>query len=278
MNNKEKYYKYKAKYLNLKYDLHNNNLNFTQQQIGGKIFQKKQIFYIVATVSQAKLKKITKEITDTILGKNIKPYRDPHVTLFNLIINTENTDSIIFQNENFYNQIKNIYAETIADRNNPLILEAIPFPRDFNFSGFRPRHFIKNYEPLNSHKILDFRERIFSLIETMLGKAKIKNYIDLSGAKYQIYSFGGQELFAESRYYEVWKPHINFLNEFDIQKHNPSLYQELNQYHSSSEKVDVLVDLIKHIPQEIYNLINMATQMRNITYALDHSLQKKLKT
>jgi len=212
------------------------------------------------------------------LGKNIKPYRDPHVTLFNLIINTENTDSTIFQNENFYNQIKNIYAETIADRNNPLILEAIPFPRDFNFSGFRPRHFIKNYEPLNSHKILDFRERIFSLIETMLGKAKIKNYIDLSGAKYQIYSFGGQELFAESRYYEVWKPHINFLNEFDIQKHNPSLYQELNQYHSSSEKVDVLVDLIKHIPQEIYNLINMATQMRNITYALDHSLQKKLKT
>lgn len=278
MNYKEKYYKYKVKYLNLKYKLYNNNLNFTQQQIGGKLFQKKQILYIVATVSQPKLKEITKEITDTILGENIKPYSAPHITLFNLIINAENTDNSIFQKENFYNQIKNIYAQTIADRNNPLILKGTPFPRDFSFSGFRPRHFIKNYEQLDSQKILDFRERIFSLIESVLGKSKIKNYIDNTGGKYHIYSFGGQELFAESRYYDVWKPHINFLNEFDIQKDNPNLYQELNQYHSSIEKVDILVNKIKHIPQEIYNYINMGTQMRNITYALDHLLQKKFKT
>lgn len=178
----------------------------------------------------------------------------------------------------FYNQIKKIYVDTIADQNEPLILEAIPFPKDFSFSGFRPRHFIKNYKQLNSHKIHDFRDRIFNLIETRLGLPKIKKIIDNNGAKYNIYSFNGQELFAESKYYEKWKPHINFLNEFDIQKHNPQLYQELSKYYSNKEKVDVLVDKIKHIPQGIFNNINMATQMRNITYALDRILQIKFKT
>lgn len=91
MDYKTKYYKYKAKYLDLQQQL--------QSQFGGKIFEKKQILYIVATISQAKIKKITKEITDTILGKNIKPYREPHITLFNLIINANNTDNIIFQDK-----------------------------------------------------------------------------------------------------------------------------------------------------------------------------------
>jgi hypothetical protein len=30
-------------------------------------------------------------------------------------------------------------------------------------------------------------------------------------------------------------------------------------------------------PLEIYNEINMGTQMKNITYAIDHLLQKKFK-
>lgn len=151
MDYKLKYYKYKTKYLELK-------LNSLIGR-GGKIFQQKQILYIVATISQPKLKKITKEITDTILGPNIKPYRAPHVTLFNLIVNAENDDNIIFQDERFYNKIIDIYAETIADRDNPLILSAKPFPRDYSFSGFKPRHFIKNYKPLDPDKIQIFRER-----------------------------------------------------------------------------------------------------------------------
>ena len=267
MDYKMKYYKYKAKYLNLKQQ---------QSQIGGKIFQKKQILYIVATISQPKLKKITKEITDTIIGKNIKPYRAPHITLFNLIINAENDDNIIFQDENFYNQIKNIYLQTIADRNNPLILIAKPFPKDFTFPGYKPRYFLKNYKPLDPQKILDFRQGIFDLIETTLGKPKINVYYENNGAKYYIYSYHGKELFAESSYYDVWKPHINFLNDFDIQKHNLDLYQKLNQYYGG-EKVDVLVNKINHVSLDIYNEINMATQMRNITYAIDHLLQKKFK-
>lgn len=273
MNYKEKYYKYKTKYLELK--KHNNPDDI--KQIGGKIFKKVQILYIVATISQAKLKRITKEITDTILGKNIKPYRDPHITLFNLIINAENSDNIIFQNEDFYNQIKKIYSETIADKNNPLILKAVPFPRDFSFSGFRPRYFIKNYKQSNPEKILDFRKRIFNLIETILGKPEIKKYIDKNGSKYSVYSFGGKELFAESTYYNFWKPHINFLNEFDIQKNNPDLYQELNKYRSGIEKVDVLANKIKYVPLGIYDEINMFIQMINITYAIDRILQIKLK-
>ena len=294
---KVKYYKYKAKYLNLKQQQ-------LQVQIGGKVFQKKQILYIVATISQRKLKKITKEITDTIIGKNIKPYRAPHITLFNLIINAENEDNMIFQDEKFYNQIKNIYDETMVDRNDPLILEAKPFPKDWTLPGYRPRYFLKNYKPLDRQKILDFRERIFDLIETFLGKPKINDYYDKWGSKYYIYSYHGKELFAESSYYDKWKqefqmckstfessviqdknrcaisswkPHLNFLNDFDIQKHNPDLYEKLNQYYYRNDKVDMLVNKINHLPLEIYNEINMATQMRKITYAIDHILQKKFK-
>jgi len=265
-NYKTKYLKYKSKYLALQQQL----------QTGGKIFQKSQILYIVATISQAKLKKITKEITDIIIGKNIKPYRAPHITLFNLIINAENDDSIIFQDEKFYNQIKKIYKETIVDHNNPLILRAKPFPKDFTFPGYRPKYFLKNYKPLNKQKILDFRQRIFKLIETFLGKPKISVYTDDKGATYYIYSYHGKELFAESSYYDFWKSHLNFLNDFDIQKHNPDLYDRLNKYYSN-DKVDVLTKEINHLPLEFYDEINMATQMRAITYAIDHLLEIKLK-
>lgn len=262
-----KYHKYKAKYLNLKQQL----------QTGGKLFPKKQILYIVATISQPKLKKITKKITDKIIGKNIKPYRAPHITLFNILINAENDDSIIFQDEDFYDQIKNIYEETMADRNNPSILETKPFPKDFSFPGFMPRYFIKNYKALDPQKILDFREKIFKLIETFLGKPTIDDYIDSRGAKYYIYSYHGKELFAESSYYDTWHPHLDFLNSFDIQKHNPKLYNELNKHYYGRDKVKVLLNKISHIPQDYLNEINMATQMRKVTYAIDHILQKKFK-
>jgi hypothetical protein len=268
MDYKMKYYKYKSKYLALQKQ---------QLQIGGKIFQKKQILYIVATISQPKLKKITKQITDKLLGKNIKPYRAPHITLFNLIINSENDDNIIFQDENFYNQIKNIYDETIADKNNPLILSAKSPPYDFTFPGFMPRYFLKNYKSLDPQKILDFRQKIFKLIESFLGKAKIKVYFDDRGSGYYIYSYHGKKLFAESKYYDKWRPHLDFLNSFDIQKHNPHLHEKLNKYYYGRDKAEVLVNEIKDIPQEIYEEINMATQMKNITYAIDHLLQKKFK-
>lgn len=253
-----KYYRYKAKYLNLQRKL----------QLGGKLFQQKQILYIVATISESKLKKITKKITDTILGRNIKPYRAPHITLFNILINEDNDDNRIFQDKNFYNHVKKNYEDTIANPNDPLILEAKPYPRDFSFSGYRPRHFLRNYEPLERQKILDFRQSIFDLIEEKLGKPNIRVYWDNSKTKYYIYSYNGEELFAESSYYDEWQPHINFLNEFDIQKHNPELYEELNEYYYGRDKVNVLVDKINNISQEIYNEINMATQMQNITYAI----------
>ncbi|XWV26359.1 hypothetical protein QJ857_gp0714 [Tupanvirus soda lake] len=284
-----KYNKYKAKYLNLKKQLQQSvqqqsgyskpnhiDVNPIPSMKGGKIFQKKQILYIVATISQPKLKKIAKQITDTIIGKNIKPYRSPHITLFNLVINTENDESGIFQDENFYDQIKDIYAEIITDQNDPLVLEAKPFPRDYSFPGFMPRYFIKNYKAHDPQKILDFRNKIFKLIETYLGKATINEYIDNHDMKYYIYSYHGNELFAESSYYDKWKPHLDFLNSFDIQKHNPKLYDELDQ-HYGSDKVDVLVNKISHIPHKYLNEINMATQMRNITYAIDHVLQVKFK-
>lgn len=157
MDYKTKYYKYNAKYLNLK---HRDCMDCTfmekplQDQVGGKLFQKKQKLYIVATISQPKLKKITKEITNIILGKNIKPYRAPHITLLNLIINGENDANVIFQDEKFYNQIKDNYTETIADKSNPLILSAKPFPQDYSFPGFMPKYFIKNYKALDPKKIL----------------------------------------------------------------------------------------------------------------------------
>jgi hypothetical protein len=267
---KWQYYKYKRKYLNLKERL--------QVQAGGKIFQKRQILYIVATISQPKLKAITKEITDTILGNDNEPYRAPHITLFNLVINADNNDSSIFKMKDFYSKIRDIYAETIANDSDPLVLEAIPFPMDFSFVGFRPRHFIRNYEQMDPQKILDFREGILNLIKEKLGKPKIKDLIDLTGAKYHVYSFNGSELFAEYAYYDAWKPHINFLNEFDIEKHNPKLHSELSKYRSGTMKVNVLVDEIKNIPQEIYEVINMARQMRNLTYAIDHLLEKRFKT
>ena len=269
MNYKKKYLKYKSLYLNIKYNNENNPLT---QEGGKKLFQKQEILYIVATISDPKLKKVTKEITYTILNKN-KPYRDPHITLFNLLINTENPNSKIFEDENFYNQIPTIYAEMNKD---PLILESIPFPRDYSFPGFKPKYFLKNYKPLDESKIIKLRKRIFKLIEDRLGKPRIKDYIN-NKSRYYVYSYQGMELFAESRYYDIWKPHINFLNDFDIQKHNPMLYEDIIKHRSSVEKVDVLVDKIKHLPLEIYEYINMGTQMRNITYALDHILQKKFK-
>jgi len=268
MTFREKYYKYKAKYTKLK--------NSLPIQTGSKIFEKKQILYIVATISQSKLKKATKQVTNTILGPDVKPYRAPHITLFHLIINAHNEDNVIFQNKKFYNSVASFYAETIGDYSDPLILQALPVPHDFSFTGYRPRHFIKNYKPMDRHQILDFRQKIFDWITNMLGEPVVEDRTDVTGATYHVHSFGGQELFAESTYYDIWKPHINFLNEFDIQKHNAKLYEELGQYRYGIGKVTVLKDFIRDVPQKIYQDINMATQMRNLTYAVD-KMQKKFK-
>lgn len=269
MDYKQKYHKYKTKYLNLKQEL--------QKQTGGKIFNKKQILYIVATISQPKLKKTTKEITDTIIGKNIKPYRAPHITVLNLTINSENEDSRLFVDEKFYNKTKDIYAATIANKDDPLILKTKPFPKGFTLPGYRPRYFLKNYKPVDPQQILNFRAKIFDLINSFMGKPKIVEYTADNGARYYIYSYHGRELFAESSYYDTWKPHINFLNDFDIEKHNPDLYKEINKIYGYS-KVNVLLDQIKDIPQEIYDEIDMSRQMRNMTYAIDHVIQVKFKT
>jgi hypothetical protein len=252
-------------------------LNLRNQALtGGKIFHKKQNLYIVATVSQRALKHICKEITDTIIGHNIKPYRSPHITLFNLIINPEHPDHVIFQDKKFYNKIKDIYAKTIADKNDPLILEALPAPRDYGFPGFWPKYFIKNYRQTNRQKILDFRQMVFALITKMIPGLKIKDSIDTNQVNYHVYLVDGQELFAESSYYDTWKPHLDFLNDQDIRRHNPALYQELDEHRSKDEKINILLDKINYISDTLTD-INMSTQMRNITYAVDHVLQKKFK-
>src|SRR5438105_55163 len=77
---------------------------------------------------------------------NIKTTRVPHITIFNLIINSENPDSNIFYDKKFYNQIKGIYQRTIANTHDPLILYTGPFPKNFTFPGFKPRYFLKNYK------------------------------------------------------------------------------------------------------------------------------------
>lgn len=274
MNYRQEYQNNKIAYLSLKYHYHNINLNI---QIGGKLFQKKQMLYIVATISQRKLKHMSKQITDKLLGTNVKPYRVPHITLFNLIINPENPNCIIFQNKNFYNKIKDIYADIIANKNDPLILQSIKGPRAYSFPGFKPKYFLKNYRAQDKQKIIDFRNAIFDLIESILGKLKITKYTANRGATYHMYSFKGQKLFAESTYYDIWKPHLDFLNDFDITKHNPSLQNKLNKYHSNTEKINILLNTIKNIPLEIFDSINMATQMRHLTVAIDHIMTKNFK-
>lgn len=267
MDYKTKYHKYKAKYLEL----------LKRMQTGGKIFKQKQILYIVATISQPKMRQITNELTARLLGPKVKPYRAAHVTVLNLQINAENPDSSLFQNPDFYNRIPDIYADTLANARDPAILFAEPAPRDYSLPGYRPRYFIKNYYIDNADKILAFREKIFGLVQEFLGKPKITETRDTTGAKYYVYSYHGRELFAESSYYDVWKPHLNFMNDFDIEKSNPDLYHQLVKSYTSREKVEILLHEIGDIPLDIYQEINMARQMRKLTYAIDHVMQKKFK-
>src|SRR5205085_2703937 len=103
-----------------------------------------------------------------------------------------------------------------------LILYTGPFPKNFTFPGFKPRYFLKNYKQSDPEKILAFRKNIFDLIESSLSqpndsasKLTMRNYIDNTDTKYHIYYFNGQKLFAESAYYDTWKPHLDFLNDFD---------------------------------------------------------------
>jgi hypothetical protein len=269
---KQKYIKYKTKYLNLK--------RHQGLQIGGKLFDKQQTLYIVATISDPKLKRVAKKITDTIIAKNVKPYRDPHITLFNLTINALNPDSIIFQDPKFYNKIRKVYDKTIGNPEDPLILESYEYPKGFSLSGYRPRHFLKYYRQLNPDKIFDFRDMIYGLLEKRLGrgKATVKDDINITtGAKYHIVSFGKKELFAESLYFDNWKPHLNFLNDFDIDKNNEGLAEDLTRVKSGKEKTDIVLGEIDSINQNVLEYIDMSEQMDNLTYALSQG-RKKLVT
>ena len=264
MNYIKEYNKYKAKYLELKDEMDTQNI-----QTGGKIFDKRQILYIVATISDPELKRVSKRITDKIIAKNVKPYRDPHITLFHLTINADHPDANIFQDPKFYNHVRSIYDKTIADPKDPLILEAQPFPRDFSLPGYKPRYFIKNYKQQNPDKIFDFRNGIFDMLQHELGKSTIRDDIDpATGARYHVHYYKHKKLFAESRYYDTWKPHLDFLNDFDIEKNNYELSKKLNRYRTNREKADVVANEISSIPQQILESIDMSKQMLNITYAL----------
>lgn len=265
-----KYFKYKNKYMKLQNMILNN-------QSGGKIFPKDQILYIVSTITDLKLKKVTKKITDTIIGKNIKPYNAPHITLFHLTINSSNPDSIIFQDPDFYNKIKEMYDSTIANTNDPLILESYDSSKLYSLSGNWPRHFIRNYKQLNPQKIIDFRDKIYEIIEAKLGEPTIKDYVNpKTGGKHKIFSYNNNELFAVSRYYDYWKPHINFFNDFDIKKNNKKLSDKLDKLNKKPEKLNLILDKINHISQDIFSHIDMSKQMKNLTYALKEGREKLL--
>lgn len=257
MDYHHKYLKYRYKYFSL--------INELDDQIGGmKLFYKEQMLYIVATISDRKLKKVAKQITDTIIAKNKKPYRAPHITLYQIFIDGDNPDSKIFHDSKFYRKVKKIYDQTIANKDDPLILESYRYPRDYSLVGRFPGHFIRNYRQINPYKILDFRNGIIGLLEDYLGKASVK---DLD--EYCSYSFHGRELFlVPQQHYQKWNPHLNFLNTFDIDRHNPKLQKKLGKYQYSHEKVQILVDQIENIPQDTLEYIDMGSQMKNMTYAL----------
>lgn len=254
------------------------------QDGGEKIFTNQQILYIVATITDSKLKKQVNRLTNIILGKNNKPYRQPHITLFHLIINSDNPDSDIFQKPSFYNKIAKIYKNTLANSKDSLILKALQFPRDYSLAGYRPRHFIKNYKPVNYQKILDFRNDIYDLIETYLGEeVKITNYQPQNSyVKYKIYSYHkkNKELFAiEHHHYATWKPHLNFLNDFDINSKNEDLSREITRYSTNIERVDILVEEIEYNNIVMDDIIDMSKHMREVTYSVkeDHGEQIVLK-
>lgn len=262
INYHKKYLKYKYKYIVLQNSL---------KQIGGKkIFPIEQMLYIVATITDPKLRKIAKQITDIIIAKNIKPYRDPHITLYQIFINAENPDSSIFQDPSFYNRIKNIYDQTLANPEDPLILESYPPPYDYNLVGRYPGYFIRNYLQTNPSKIFDFHNGLIGLIVSRLGKPSVKEYHDEeTDVKYQIFSFQNRKLFlVPKQHYDRWHPHLDFLNTFDIQKHNQKLAKELEKYYTTEERTNIIVDEITNIPQALLEYIDMAKQMKKITYAL----------
>jgi len=257
---------YKQQYLILKHKYLQSKDN---TQVGGKIFQKDLTLYIVATPTDEQLIHTIKQITDKLIAKNIAPYRAPHITMFQLTLNAENPDIKMFQEKQFYDKIRKIYDRTLANPKESQLLESYQFPRDYSLSGYRPGHFLRNYRQLDPKKILDFRNQIYDLIENILGKPTIKDYENpRTGTGYKIYSYNKQPLFATTNYHlKSWAPHINFLNDFDIQKHNPKLYDKLKTK-SGVNKTNILRYTIRKIPKEALETINMAKQTNGLTLAI----------
>jgi hypothetical protein len=228
---REKYLKYKAKYLELK-------------QLGGaNYFTNNTKLYITAHITSQQLKKAYEERIGILLG-NTKPQFEPHMTLFELDINQEHSAAKLFQEKIFQKVIRIAFDTHLRN------LGLVSNFGSYKILGTGAKDFyVREYEPEDKKAITNFRKEIYNYIQNHPG---VKNYRleeikDTNGKLlYKEFYCDDSNTSMDKPLYRVpiyisgvgvWTPHISIINSDDLLKLKNQDISFYNKNYTDYEKI-----------------------------------------
>lgn len=231
---KQKYEKYKTKYLNI---MKGGAFAFdkTNQHPRGK--GPTINFTILAKIDGNTLDRIN--LRRTQLGLPLK--NDLHITLLSFQVNDGHPNSNIFKSKEFADHIAsafNIHVKGSGVQLSSVVTDPITQTKKGAHQVLGRKgseYFARIYElePQYHTAISNFRREVYNFINIKLGQPT--HFTERRGSgvdidEFEIYSYGGQELYAINRkqYYGLssYLPHISILSVTDL---GPSLQQNIRQ-------------------------------------------------
>jgi len=234
MDYKNKYLKYKEKYLSLKIN-----------QTGGAFpfkFGDCEILYIMAKIDGDTLDRIN----ERRVAFKLLPKSDLHISLLQLYVNNQHSDYGIFDSQEFKDKIIESYKKNIIDNNIQLQSTEVTAAGQkrgiWEFLGREPNKFwarVYTLNPSDTIHVSQFRRDIYGYINTKLGQST--HVTDIRGKApdqddFEIYSYKGQELYAINKAYyfgiDTWKPHVSILTLSELEKSPDNMISNINDPNS----------------------------------------------
>ena len=239
-----------------------NNRNINKKDRANEIFKffkNTYRMYMIADATDDGLKANYQNRQEAlgIKSKNVKP----HITMMHIHVNADNPD--------------HLHLLTKAGNINPIFKKLMEkkyyhmapsvYLRSTNSSyDIMGEFFAKVYLHDGEKKqITDFRMILYLYLQMFLGEFK-REYHDIDGRVFHVYSYNGRELLAVPEYYHgvgVWTPHVSIAKLSKIKRKNPDLYDKLESNKFDSQ---ILIDELKGVRGSM-NYLNLGMHFNKLS-------------
>lgn len=234
-------------------------------QLGGtiprtrsNIFRSAHSLFIVARATDKNFIKYFYARLDKLkIDKTAQTHIKPHISMFNVFINTANPDHrhIVDLNSRVVPQLEKLLVAAYHQLSPQMYL--VSKKGKYEIMG---EFMAKVYRSVNSMYITHFRMVFYRYLENILGHGT-RRIVNTNGQVFYVYSYNGNDLIAVPEYYHgkgVWTPHISLIKLSKLQKSNPALYKEYRQF-GINRLISALANVVGSLDQ-----INMSMHFNSL--------------